>query len=89
MSKNKLDFCRRRQPCKSPDQAAVTRPLMSGEVTTSHAPTDPVDMRRLHFQTPGMILHPPIIVTELSNHIDNLKANDNQKFSQQYEVSFV
>ncbi|XP_046660340.1 tyrosine-protein phosphatase Lar isoform X6 [Homalodisca vitripennis] len=76
---------KRRQPCKSPDQSAVTRPLMSGEMATSQAPKDPVEMRRLKFQTPGMISHPPIPVTELSNHIDRLKANDNLKFSQEYE----
>uniref|UniRef100_A0A1B6E7X3 protein-tyrosine-phosphatase n=1 Tax=Clastoptera arizonana TaxID=38151 RepID=A0A1B6E7X3_9HEMI len=76
---------KRRQPCKTPDQTAVTRPLMSGEVATSHAPSDPVEMRRLKFQTPGMISHPPIPITELSNHIDRLKANDNLKFSQEYE----
>ena len=82
-------MCRRRQPCKAPDQAAVTRPLMSGEVATSHAPSDPVEMRRIHFQTPGMISHPPIPTSELSNHIDRLKANDNLKFSQEYEVITV
>lgn len=60
---------------------------MSGEVATSHAPSDPVEMRRLNFQTPGMISHPPIPVTELANHIERLKASDNLKFSQEYEVS--
>ncbi|XP_075224407.1 tyrosine-protein phosphatase Lar isoform X3 [Lycorma delicatula] len=76
---------KRRQPCKAPDQAAVTRPLMSGEVATCHAPTDPVEMRRINFQTPGMISHPPIPISELANHIERLKANDNHKFSQEYE----
>ena len=42
-------------------------------------------MRRLNFQTPGMISHPPIPISELSNHIERLKANDNLKFSQEYE----
>ncbi|KAL1129262.1 hypothetical protein AAG570_013791 [Ranatra chinensis] len=75
---------KRRQPCKSPDQGAVTRPLMAGELATSH-PSDPVEMRRMNFQTPGMISHPPIHLTELANHIERLKANDNLKFSQEYE----
>lgn len=79
-------FFRRRQPCKAPDQAAVTRPLMAADIGTSHAPTDPVEMRRLNFQTPGMISHPPIPISELANHIERLKANDNLKFSQEYEV---
>ncbi|CAG2061253.1 unnamed protein product, partial [Timema podura] len=78
---------KRRQPCKTPDQAAVTRPLMAADIGTSHAPTDPVEMRRLNFQTPGMISHPPIPISELANHIERLKANDNLKFSQEYEVS--
>lgn len=42
-------------------------------------------MRRLNFQTPGMISHPPIALTDLGNHIEKLKGNDNLKFSQEYE----
>ncbi|XP_043260658.1 tyrosine-protein phosphatase Lar isoform X5 [Colletes gigas] len=76
---------KRRQPCKAPDQAAVTRPLMAADISSNHAPSDPVEMRRLNFQTPGMISHPPIHISELGNHIECLKANDNLKFSQEYE----
>ncbi|XP_014612652.1 PREDICTED: tyrosine-protein phosphatase Lar isoform X14 [Polistes canadensis] len=76
---------KRRRPCKAPDQAAVTRPLMAADISSNHAPSDPVEMRRLNFQTPGMISHPPIPISELGNHIDRLKANDNLKFSQEYE----
>nr|XP_050858262.1 tyrosine-protein phosphatase Lar isoform X9 [Vespula vulgaris] len=76
---------KRRQPCKAPDQAAVTRPLMAADISSNHAPSDPVEMRRLNFQTPGMISHPPIPISELGNHIERLKANDNLKFSQEYE----
>ena len=32
-----------------------------------------------------MMNHPPIPVTELANYIERLKANDNLKFSQEYE----
>ncbi|XP_043785615.1 tyrosine-protein phosphatase Lar isoform X11 [Apis laboriosa] len=76
---------KRRQPCKTPDQAAVTRPLIPADISSNHAPSDPVEMRRLNFQTPGMVSHPPIPITELGNHIERLKANDNLKFSQEYE----
>ncbi|XP_038660226.1 receptor-type tyrosine-protein phosphatase S isoform X27 [Scyliorhinus canicula] len=65
----------------------------------SHHPTDPVELRRLNFQTPGsgvssyhgnlhstsMTNHPPIPISELADHIERLKANDNLKFSQEYE----
>nr|XP_028567619.1 receptor-type tyrosine-protein phosphatase delta isoform X34 [Podarcis muralis] len=65
----------------------------------SHHPTDPVELRRLNFQTPGssvsgypgnphsssMASHPPIPISELADHIERLKANDNLKFSQEYE----
>lgn len=79
-------FVRRgRQPRKTPDQAAVTRPLMAADLGAGPAPTDPVDMRRLNFQTPGMISHPPIPISEFTNHIERLKSNDNLKFSQEYE----
>ncbi|NXI23374.1 PTPRD phosphatase, partial [Sterrhoptilus dennistouni] len=94
----------------------------------SHHPTDPVELRRLNFQTPalssnsvpyasligsvsslssqtttqslydnnslprfarkGMASHPPIPILELADHIERLKANDNLKFSQEYEVIF-
>ncbi|XP_013859794.1 receptor-type tyrosine-protein phosphatase delta isoform X21 [Austrofundulus limnaeus] len=50
-----------------------------------HHPTDPVELRRLNFQTPGMASHPPIPVMELADHVERLKANDNLKFSQEYE----
>ncbi|KAJ3663922.1 hypothetical protein Zmor_008138 [Zophobas morio] len=78
-------YRKRRQPCKTPDQAAVTRPLIPADLNSSIAPSDPVEMRRLNFQTPAMISHPPIPILELANHIERLKANDNLKFSQEYE----
>lgn len=49
-------------------------------------PTDPVEIRRLNYQTPAMLSHPPIPVSELANHIERLKASDNSLFSQEYEV---
>ncbi|XP_072021945.1 receptor-type tyrosine-protein phosphatase F-like isoform X2 [Amphiura filiformis] len=48
-------------------------------------PTDPVEMRRMTYQTPAMMSHPPIPIAELGEHIDRLKANDNLLFSQEYE----
>ncbi|XP_010789504.1 receptor-type tyrosine-protein phosphatase delta isoform X27 [Notothenia coriiceps] len=50
-----------------------------------HHPTDPVELRRLNFQTPGMANHPQIPIMELADHQERLKANDNLKFSQEYE----
>uniref|UniRef100_A0A674JQK7 Receptor-type tyrosine-protein phosphatase F n=1 Tax=Terrapene triunguis TaxID=2587831 RepID=A0A674JQK7_9SAUR len=47
--------------------------------------SDPVEMRRLNYQTPGMRDHPPIPVTDLADNIDRLKANDGLSFSQEYE----
>ncbi|XP_039533390.1 receptor-type tyrosine-protein phosphatase F isoform X5 [Pimephales promelas] len=47
--------------------------------------SDPVEMRRLNYQTPGMREHPPITVCELADHIERLKANDALRFSQEYE----
>ncbi|XP_037118004.1 receptor-type tyrosine-protein phosphatase delta-like isoform X20 [Syngnathus acus] len=52
---------------------------------SSHHPTDPVELRRINFQTPGMTSHPPVPVSELADNIERLKANDNLKFSQEYE----
>uniref|UniRef100_A0A673BAL2 Receptor-type tyrosine-protein phosphatase F n=1 Tax=Sphaeramia orbicularis TaxID=375764 RepID=A0A673BAL2_9TELE len=47
--------------------------------------SDPVEMRRLNYQTPGMREHPPIPVADLADHIERLKANDGLRFSQEYE----
>ncbi|XP_069795095.1 protein tyrosine phosphatase receptor type Fa isoform X5 [Narcine bancroftii] len=58
--------------------------------------SDPVEMRRLNYQTPGpsvpscpnnssMRDHPAIPVTDLADNIERLKTNDNLKFSQEYE----
>lgn len=33
-----------------------------------------------------MASHPPVPISELADHIERLKANDNLKFSQEYEV---
>lgn len=84
--------CRRRRPCKSPEQAAVLAPLMASPEALGSlpvAPSDPVEMRRLKFQTPAMMSHPPIHIIDLAAHIDALKTSDNVKFSQEYEVSLI
>ncbi|XP_062868439.1 receptor-type tyrosine-protein phosphatase S isoform X4 [Trichomycterus rosablanca] len=62
-----------------------TKCLLNNAEITSHHPTDPVEMRRINFQTPGMMNHPPIPISELAEHTDLLKANDNLKLSQEYE----
>ena len=49
-------------------------------------PSDPVELKRMTFQTPAMMDHPPIPVDELFNRINDLKAENNSKFSQEYEV---
>ncbi|XP_035276871.1 receptor-type tyrosine-protein phosphatase S-like isoform X23 [Anguilla anguilla] len=59
-------------------------PLNNIEIVPHH-PTDPVEMRRINFQTPGMMNHPPIPISELAEHTELLKANDNLKLSQEYE----
>ncbi|XP_046699090.1 receptor-type tyrosine-protein phosphatase delta-like isoform X21 [Silurus meridionalis] len=73
--------------------------LPNSKEMPSHHPTDPVELRRLNFQTPGsgasgypsnlhlssMASHPPIPIMDLSDHLERLKANDNLKFSQEYE----
>ncbi|XP_049335762.1 protein tyrosine phosphatase receptor type Fa isoform X7 [Astyanax mexicanus] len=47
--------------------------------------SDPVEMRRLNYQSQGMREHPPIPVCDLADHIERLKANDGLRFSQEYE----
>ncbi|XP_047230412.1 receptor-type tyrosine-protein phosphatase S isoform X11 [Girardinichthys multiradiatus] len=62
-----------------------TKCLLNNADITPHHPTDPVEMRRINFQTPGMMNHPPIPISELAEHTELLKANDNLKLSQEYE----
>ncbi|XP_073450671.1 receptor-type tyrosine-protein phosphatase S isoform X11 [Aquarana catesbeiana] len=78
-----------------------TKCLLNNAEITPHHPTDPVEMRRINFQTPdsglssplsdhefdfeSMLNHPPIPIAELSDHTEHLKANDNLKLSQEYE----
>uniref|UniRef100_A0A8D3BPC4 protein-tyrosine-phosphatase n=1 Tax=Scophthalmus maximus TaxID=52904 RepID=A0A8D3BPC4_SCOMX len=67
--------------------------LLNNADITPHHPTDPVEMRRINFQTSGtgtahsacMMNHPPIPISELAEHTELLKANDNLKLSQEYE----
>nr|XP_029132824.1 receptor-type tyrosine-protein phosphatase F-like isoform X2 [Labrus bergylta] len=47
--------------------------------------SDPVELRRLNYQTQGMREHPPISTCDLADHIEGLKANDGLRFSQEYE----
>uniref|UniRef100_A0A671YYB1 protein-tyrosine-phosphatase n=1 Tax=Sparus aurata TaxID=8175 RepID=A0A671YYB1_SPAAU len=72
-----------------------TKSLLSNAEMMAHHPTDPVEMRRINFQTPGTkrvththpntASHPPIPISELAEHIELLKANDNLRLSQEYE----
>ncbi|XP_051763905.1 receptor-type tyrosine-protein phosphatase S isoform X22 [Ctenopharyngodon idella] len=62
-----------------------TKCMLNNAEITPHHPTDPVEMRRINFQTPGMMNHPPIPISELAEHTELLKANDNLKLSQEYE----
>ncbi|XP_023822087.1 receptor-type tyrosine-protein phosphatase delta isoform X30 [Oryzias latipes] len=73
-----------------PDRKRAETEARKGSLPNSkemplHHPTDPVELRRLNFQTPGMANHPPIPISELADHLERLKANDNLKFSQEYE----
>ncbi|XP_063311672.1 receptor-type tyrosine-protein phosphatase S isoform X2 [Pelobates fuscus] len=78
-----------------------TKCLLNNAEIAPHHPTDPVEMRRINFQTPdsglssplsdpefdfeSMLNHPPIPIADLSEHTEHLKANDNLKLSQEYE----
>ncbi|XP_062864286.1 protein tyrosine phosphatase receptor type Db isoform X2 [Trichomycterus rosablanca] len=56
-----------------------------GKAMSSQHPSDPVELRRINFPTPGMTTHPPVAVSELPAHIERKKANENLRFSQEYE----
>uniref|UniRef100_A0AAZ3NR04 protein-tyrosine-phosphatase n=1 Tax=Oncorhynchus tshawytscha TaxID=74940 RepID=A0AAZ3NR04_ONCTS len=76
---------------KRKDSEPGTKSLLCNAEMMAHHPTDPVEMRRINFQTPGMrsrhcmMSHPPIPITELAEHTEILKANDSLRLSQEYE----
>ncbi|XP_014115754.1 PREDICTED: receptor-type tyrosine-protein phosphatase S isoform X9 [Pseudopodoces humilis] len=70
---------------KRKDSEPRTKCLLNNAEIAPHHPKDPVEMRRINFQTPGMLSHPPISISELAEHTEHLKANDNLKLSQEYE----
>ncbi|XP_063747152.1 protein tyrosine phosphatase receptor type Fa isoform X3 [Eleginops maclovinus] len=85
-----LVFKRKRTcPAKDEHMAGVKDSLLA------HS-SDPVEMRRLNYQTQGssalscpktprMREHPPIPICDLADYIERLKANDGLRFSQEYE----
>ncbi|XP_035996944.1 receptor-type tyrosine-protein phosphatase S isoform X11 [Fundulus heteroclitus] len=93
--KNKPDSRKRKE------SEPRTKCLLNNADITPHHPTDPVEMRRINFQTAdsglsspqseadfdyeSMMNHPPIPISELAEHTELLKANDNLKLSQEYE----
>jgi len=46
---------------------------------------DPVELRRIQYQTVAMQQHPPVHVDGLFLHMEQLKAHNNAKFSAEYE----
>ncbi|XP_058274942.1 receptor-type tyrosine-protein phosphatase S isoform X4 [Hemibagrus wyckioides] len=70
---------------KRKDSEPGTKCLLNNAEMMAHHPTDPVEMRRINFQTPGMMSHPPIPISELAEQTELLKANDNLRLSQEYE----
>ncbi|KAI5628188.1 protein tyrosine phosphatase, receptor type, D isoform X17 [Silurus asotus] len=57
----------------------------SGKAMSSQHPSDPVELRRINFPTPGMTSHPPVPISELPSYIERKKASEGLRFSQEYE----
>ncbi|XP_060038056.1 receptor-type tyrosine-protein phosphatase S [Erinaceus europaeus] len=70
---------------KRKDSEPRTKCLLNNSDLAPHHPKDPVEMRRMNFQTPGMLNHPPIPIADMAEHTERLKANDSLKLSQEYE----
>ncbi|XP_029285277.1 protein tyrosine phosphatase receptor type Fa [Cottoperca gobio] len=75
---------KRTSPAKDEHMAGVKDSLLA------HS-SDPMEMRRLNYQTQGMNTqtrmreHPPIAFCDLVDYMERLKANDGLRFSQEYE----
>ncbi|KAF7460975.1 receptor-type tyrosine-protein phosphatase S-like [Marmota monax] len=70
---------------KRKDSEPRTKCLLNNADLAPHHPKDPVEMRRINFQTPGMLSHPPVPIGDMAEHTERLKANDSLKLSQEYE----
>nr|XP_004655037.1 receptor-type tyrosine-protein phosphatase S isoform X19 [Jaculus jaculus] len=70
---------------KRKDSEPRTKCLLNNADLAPHHPKDPVEMRRINFQTPGMLSHPPVPIADMAEHTERLKANDSLKLSQEYE----
>lgn len=46
---------------------------------------DPIEYRRVHYSTQGLLMHPPVPLDVLGQHIEALKHENNAKFTQEYE----
>jgi protein tyrosine phosphatase len=72
-------------PPPPPPPALLSSSNQSYFNTSSSSSFDPVELRRLQFQTVGMQTHPTIKCEELASYIENLKSNQNENFSIEYE----
>ncbi|VTJ88429.1 Hypothetical predicted protein [Marmota monax] len=86
---------------KRKDSEPRTKCLLNNADLAPHHPKDPVEMRRINFQTPdsglssplrepgshveSMLSHPPVPIGDMAEHTERLKANDSLKLSQEYE----
>ncbi|XP_036898533.1 receptor-type tyrosine-protein phosphatase S isoform X5 [Sturnira hondurensis] len=86
---------------KRKDSEPRTKCLLNNADLAPHHPKDPVEMRRINFQTPdsglssplrepgfhfeSMLSHPPVPISDMAEHTERLKANDSLKLSQEYE----
>ena len=57
--------------------------MMNGQLNINHY--DPIEFRRVHYATGSLQSHPPIPIDELSQCVERLKAQNNAKFSLEYE----
>ncbi|XP_075997690.1 protein tyrosine phosphatase receptor type Fa isoform X3 [Genypterus blacodes] len=69
---------KRTSPAKDEHMMAVKDSLLA------HS-SDPVEMRRLNYQTQGIRDHPPVANCELGDHMEQLKGNNGLRFSQEFE----
>lgn len=63
----------------------LSRNTMSKHNNMSHQNYDPIELRRIQYQTAEMLAHPAIQIDELFQYLERLKAQSNAKFSLEYE----
>ena len=87
-----FDYLRRRRRRSKDPEDETSKTLLrgkNGSVINGEKPKDLIELHRIAHPTNGMMSHPPISVDNFAEHLNSLKANEYDKFFQEFKVSYA